>query len=288
MGNVSQHAEEETWTKVIRPKAGVFDFNLKELLQYKFMMFLFVRRDFVSQYKQTLLGPLWLVIQPLFTTGIYSVIFGGLAKIPTDGIPQPIFYMAGTTLWGFFSSCLSATSSVLSSNAGLFGKVYFPRLAVPLSSVINRLYSFSIQLALFAIMYLAYALSGATIRPNAMLLLLPLVVAQCALLGLGVGLCSSALTVKYRDLSQVVTMGVSIWMWATPIVYPLSLVPERFRFLVYLNPMAPVIELFRFSATGAGGFALVPFAISVVVTAVILFTGLVLFHGAEQNFVDIV
>jgi lipopolysaccharide transport system permease protein len=280
--------KDEQWTTVIRPKSGLLDLNLRELFHYKFLMFLFVRRDFVSQYKQTLLGPLWLLLQPLLTTGIYSIIFGGLAKIPTDGIPQPVFYMAGTTLWNYFASCLSGTSNVFSSNAGIFGKVYFPRLSVPITTVITRLYTFAFQLLLFLVVYAVYLFQGAAMRPNLYLLLLPVIVIHAALLGLGVGLWSNALTVKYRDLGQIIGFGVSVWMWATPIVYPLSLVPERFRFLIYFNPMAPVVELFRYSFTGAGSFAILPYAVSVVITSIVIFTGLILFHRAEQTFVDII
>ena len=279
---------DKDWTTVIRPKSGLLDFNLKEILRYKFMMFLFVRRDFVSQYKQTLLGPLWLLIQPLFTTGIYTIVFGNLAKIPTDGIPQPVFYMAGTTLWNYFSSCIGGTSSVFASNVGLFGKVYLPRLAVPIATVITKLYTFAIQMVLFLIVYFVYLSQGAAMRPNLFLLGLPILVVHTALLGLGVGLWSNALTVKYRDLAQLISFGVSLWMWATPIVYPLSLVPERFRLLLSFNPMAPVIGLFRYSFTGAGAFTPIPYAISILITAFVVFTGLILFHRAERTFVDVI
>jgi lipopolysaccharide transport system permease protein len=288
VGNNSEQHADEQWTRIIRPTSGAFDFNLRELLRYKFLMFLFVRRDFVSQYKQTLLGPLWLVLQPIFTTGIYSIVFGGLAKIPTDGVPQPVFYMAGTTLWSYFSSCLGGTSSVFGANAGIFGKVYFPRLAVPITTVITKLYTFGIQLVLFLIVYAVYALQGAALHPNLFILLLPVIVIHSAFLGLGVGFWANALTVKYRDLSQLVSFGVSLWMWATPIVYPLSLVPQKYRFLIYFNPMAPIVELFRYSFTGTGSFTLLPYLTSVAVTALVVFTGLVLFHRAEQTFIDVV
>ncbi len=288
MKDATERPDRGQWSVVIRPKAGALDFNFRELLHYKFLTFLFVRRDFVSQFKQTLLGPLWLILQPILTTGIYSIVFGGLAKIPTDGIPQPVFYMAGTTLWGYFSSCLGGTSSVLSSNAGLFGKVYFPRLIVPITTVITRLYTFVIQLVLFLVLYVIYILQGASLRPNLFLLLLPLMVVHVALLGLGVGLWASALTVKYRDLAQLISFGVSLWMWATPIVYPLSLVPQKYRILISLNPMAPVIDVFRYSFTGVGGFAVLPYVVSIAVTIFVLFIGLILFHRAEQAFIDIV
>lgn len=281
-------AKDQDWTTVIKPKSGLLEFNLKELLHYKFLMFLFVRRDFVAQYKQTLLGPIWLLLQPILTTGIYSIVFGGLAKIPTDGIPQPVFYMAGTTLWNYFSSCLSGTANVFSANAGIFSKVYFPRLAVPITTIITKLYTFAFQMVLFILVYVVYLFQGAAMHPNVFLLLVPLVIVHSAVLGLGVGLWSNALTLKYRDLSQLISFGVSLWMWATPIVYPLSLVPNKYRYLMLLNPMAPVVELFRYSFTGAGSITLIPYAISVVVTAFIIFTGLLLFHRTERNFVDVV
>ena len=285
---MSETTIERDWQTIIRPKSSVFDFNLREVLRHKFLMFLLVRRDFVAQYKQTLLGPLWLLLQPIFTTGIYTIVFGGLAKLPTDGIPQPVFYMVGTTIWNYFSTCLLATSTVFVSNAGLFSKVYFPRMVIPLTTVITKLYTFGIQFALLIIVYLIYVLNGASIRPNLLLLTLPLLVVHAAFLGLGVGLWASALTVKYRDLGQLVSFGVSLWMWATPIVYPLSLVPERFRFLGTLNPMAAVVELFRYSLTGIGTFAVGAYCLSLGVTAIVFFTGLILFHQAEQTFVDIV
>lgn len=288
MGNLIERTDAEQWTTIIRPKSGLLDFNLKELINHKFLMFLFVRRDFVAQFKQTILGPFWLALQPLFTTGIYSIIFGGLAKIPTDGIPQPVFYMAGTILWNYFSSCLSGSSSVFSSNAGIFSKVYFPRLVVPITTVVTRLYTFVIQLIIFIIIYAVYLFRGAAMHPNLFLLLVPVVIMHSALLGLGAGLWVNSLTVKYRDLGQLVSFGVSLWMWATPIVYPLSLVPQKYQFLIYFNPMAPVVELFRYSFTGAGTFPLLPYLTSVVVTSIILFVGLIMFHRTEQTFVDIV
>lgn len=276
------------WTTIIRPKSSWFNFRLKELRHYKFLMFLFVRRDFVSQFKQTILGPLWFVIQPLFTTGIYSIVFGNLAKIPTDGVPQPVFYMAGTTLWNYFSSCISSTSSVLGSNYGILSKVYFPRLTIPITAVVGKLFTFVIQLALFLVVFFVYLARGATMHPNIWLLLLPLILAHTAILGMAVGLWSSALTVKYRDLGYLVGFGVSLWMWATPIIYPLSLVPEKYRLLVSMNPMAPVVEIFRYAFTGAGSFPLTQYLLSLLFTLILLILGLMLFHRAEQTFIDVV
>jgi lipopolysaccharide transport system permease protein len=250
-------------------------------------MLLLVRRNFVAQYKQTILGPLWFFIQPLFTAGIYSIVFGRLAGIPTDGVPQPVFYLAGTTLWNYFSSCVTTTATTLTANAGLFGKVYFPRLAVPISDVVTRLYTFLIQMLLFLVVYCFYLLRGAAIKPNVLLVLLPLLLVQTGLLGLSVGLWSSALTVKYRDLGNLVGFGVQLWMWATPIVYPLSFVPQKYRILAYLNPVAPLVEVFRYGFTGKGTFPIAPFLCSVAATAVLLFFALILFHRAEETSIDV-
>ncbi|MGA2477377.1 MAG: ABC transporter permease [Spirochaetia bacterium] len=276
------------WTTIIRPQTGAFDFKIREIFQFKFLMFLFVRRDFVSQFKQTILGPLWFAIQPLFTTGIYSIIFGSLAKIPTDGIPQPVFYMAGTTLWNYFASCATSTGSILTSNAGVFGKVYFPRLTVPITTVVSKLFIFLIQLLLFLIVYFVYLINGAAMAPKIWLVFLPILLLHTALLGMAVGLWSSALTVKYRDLSYLIGFGMGLWMWATPIVYPLSLVPAKYRFLIYINPMAPIVEIFRYGFTGVGSFSLIPYLVSIGFTAILLFGGLLLFHRAEQGFIDVV
>jgi lipopolysaccharide transport system permease protein len=231
---------------------------------------------------------MWFFIQPLFTTGIYSIIFGSLAKIPTDGVPQPVFYLAGTTLWNYFSSCLGGTGSVFIANAGMFGKVYFPRLTVPIATVITRLFTFVIQMFLFLVVYFVYLARGAAMSPNIWLLLLPIMLVHTAILGIAVGMWSSALTVKYRDLGQLISFGVSLWMWATPIVYPLSLVPKKYRMLASLNPVSPIVEIFRYSFTGAGSLPVMQYLVSLIVTAVLLIIGLILFHRAEQTFIDVV
>jgi lipopolysaccharide transport system permease protein len=281
------HSDDKDWTVVIKPKSGLFNLKLKELLHYKYLMFLFVRRDFVAQYKQTILGPFWFGIQPLFTTGIYSIIFGSLAKVPTDGVPQPVFYMAGTTLWNYFAACVIGSSTVFTANAGIFGKVYFPRLTVPITQTITKLFVFVIQMVLFLIIYFVYLFQGAAMHPNLWLLFLPVIIAHTALLGTAVGLVSSALTVKYRDLSILISFGINLWMWATPIVYPLSLVPEKYRIIFSMNPMSSMIELFRYSFTGAGSFPVTSYVASLILTFVLLFLGLILFHRAEQTFVDV-
>jgi lipopolysaccharide transport system permease protein len=283
----SQNSEGEKWDLVIEPKNKFFRLNLKELLQYKFLMFLFVRRDFVAQFKQTLLGPLWFIIQPVMTSGIFTVVFSEVAKIPTEGVPPFLFNLAGVTLWNYFASCLTSTSNILGSNAGLFGKVYFPRLAVPISTVITRLYTFSIQFVFFLVVLFAMMLSGAHLTPNLYLLLVPVMIIHAGLLGLGIGLWASALTVKYRDLNQLIGFGVSLAMYATPIFYPLSAMPGRLRWIADLNPMAPVVEIFRYAFTGAGALPVVEYGISLGLTVVLVFLGLALFHRAERNFVDV-
>jgi lipopolysaccharide transport system permease protein len=280
-------SQEEKWDLVIEPKNKFFRFDIKELLQYKFLMFLFVRRDFVAQFKQTILGPLWFIIQPVMTSGIFTVIFSQIAKIPTDGVPPFLFNLAGVTLWNYFASCLTSTSNILGSNAGLFGKVYFPRLAVPISTVITRLYTFGIQFVFFLIVYFAMMAGGADLKPNWYLLLVPVMVAHAALLGLGIGLWASALTVKYRDINQLIGFGVSLAMYVTPIFYPLSAMPEKLRWLAEINPMAPVVEIFRFAFTGAGALPVVEYGISLGLSLILLFFGLALFHRAERNFVDV-
>jgi len=278
---------EEQWDLVIEPKNRFFRLDLKELMQYKFLMFLFVRRDFVAQFKQTILGPLWFIIQPVMTSGIFTLIFSEIAKIPTDGVPPFLFNLAGVTLWNYFASCLTSTSNILGANSGLFGKVYFPRLAVPISTVITRLYTFGIQFVFFLVVYLALMANGAVLKPNWYLLLVPVMVGHAALLGLGIGLWASALTVKYRDLNQLVSFGVGLAMYATPIFYPLSAVPQSLKWLVALNPMAPVVEIFRYAFTGTGSLPLLEYSISLGVTLVVVFFGLALFHRAERNFIDV-
>jgi lipopolysaccharide transport system permease protein len=283
----SDGAEQEHWDLIIEPKNKFFRFDLKELLQYKFMMFLFVRRDFVAQFKQTILGPLWFIIQPVMTSGIFTVIFSEIAHIPTDGVPPFLFNLAGVTLWNYFASCLTGTSNILGGNSGIFGKVYFPRLAVPISVVITRLYTFAIQFVFFLIVYFVLMVNGADLRPNWYLLLVPVMVLHSALLGLGIGLWASALTVKYRDLNQLIGFGVSLAMYATPIFYPLSAVPKSLQWLVSINPMAPVVEIFRFAFTGTGSLPIFEYSISLGVTVVVLFFGMALFHRAERNFIDV-
>ncbi len=276
------------WSLVIRPKSRWLNLNLRELYHYRDLIKLFVNRDFVTVYKQTILGPLWFIMNPLFTSIIYTFIFGNLAKIPTDGVPSTLFYYGGTMLWGYFSTCLNSGADVFSGNAGLFGKVYFPRLAVPVSKVFSNLISVVIQFATLLVFYVYFVARGAPIRPTWWVLAFPLLLAQLAMLGTGFGMIISSLTTKYRDLRQLVGFGMSLWMYATPIVYPLSQMPQKYRWVSIINPVSAPIEAFRAAFYGVGGPT--PFMMwsSIAVTFMVLFLGLILFNHNERTFVDVI
>ncbi len=282
-----EHTDEQ-WTSVIRSKSGWFDINLLELWNYRDLIMLFVRRDFVAIYKQTVLGPLWFLLQPLFSTVVFTVIFGRIAHIPTDGLPQIVFYMAGIVTWNYFSSCITKTADTFSSNAMIFGKVYFPRLAAPVSAVITNLLTFAIQFVLFLCFMAFFYLKGSAIRPNYWIVFTPVLLVQMAALGLGFGIVVSSLTTKYRDLTFVVGFGVQLWMYATPVVYPMSQIPQRWQWVYALNPMAAVVEIFRFAFLGAGSIRTTHLWISLSVTALILTAGIVLFSRVEKTFMDTV
>jgi lipopolysaccharide transport system permease protein len=276
------------WDLIIRPQTGWFDLHLADLWRYRDLTMLFVWRDFVAQYKQTVLGPLWHLLQPLFTTLLFTVIFGRIAKLPTDGIPPMLFYMAGVTAWTYFAECLNRTSTTFILNASIFGKVYFPRLCVPLSVVISNLIKFAIQFALFLAFLVFFWLKGSPIHPSIYALLTPLFLLMMAALGLGVGIIVSALTTKYRDLQVLVTFGVQLAMYATPVIYPLSMFPNSARWMVILNPMAPIIEAFRYAFLGEGLFNWSYLGISAGIIAGILFLGIILFNHVERTFMDTV
>ncbi|MFI5295198.1 MAG: ABC transporter permease [Thermodesulfovibrionales bacterium] len=280
--------ETQTWTSIIRPVSGWFDIHLSELWRYRDLIMLFVRRDFVAVYKQTVLGPLWFLIQPLFTTVVFTIIFGRIAKIPTDGLPQPLFYLSGVVAWNYFAGCLNSTSNTFAGNAGIFGKVWFPRLTVPISVVITNLITFAVQSLLFLGLYFFFLVRGAAIAPKPALCLLPLLILQMAALGLGFGIIISSLTTKYRDLTYLVGFGVQLWMYATPVVYPLSRVPERWQWIIAMNPMAAVIEVFRYAFLGAGTVHLWQMGLSVVTTVLVLILGIILFSRVEKSFMDTV
>jgi lipopolysaccharide transport system permease protein len=276
------------FTTEIKPKSGWFNIDLAEVWRYRDLVMLFVNRDFVAQYKQTVLGPLWFLIQPLFSTLIFTVIFSNVAHIPTDNVPPVLFYMAGTVVWGYFSNCFNATSTTFVSNAAIFGKVYFPRLVMPVSTVISRFIMFAIQFALFLAFYGYFFLKGSPIKPNAWIFALPLLLFQMALMGLGFGVLVSALTTKYRDLTFLVSFGIQLWMYATPVVYPLSQVPQKYLLYMYLNPMTGVVELFRYSFLGQGTINFTCIALSWATTLVVLVLGIVLFSRVEKTFMDTV
>ena len=281
--------EKESWTETIAPQRGFFDLRLKELWRYRDLVALFVRRDFVSIYKQTLLGPLWIFIQPLLTTIVFTIIFSRIAKLSTDQIPPVLFYMSGITLWTYFSDCLIKTSNVFVANAGIFGKVYFPRLTSPVSIIISNLIKFGIQLGMFLCMYAYFIYTDQIeLRINITLLILPLLVLLMALLGLGLGIIFSSLTTKYRDLAFLLQFGVQLLMYATPVIYPLSSTGGKLKAILSMNPITPVIETFRSVIfTGAiadfGGLGY-----CVIVTIAILLIGIIIFNQVEKSFMDTV
>ena len=287
--------KEEDWSIVIKPRNDLFEVNLKEIWEYRDLLTLFVKRTITVAYKQTVLGPLWWLIQPAMTVIMYMVVFGGIARIPTDGIPQPLFYLGGVCLWQYFSSCLSSTANTFVSHSGIFGKVYFPRLIMPLATVISNLVRFGIQLGLFIAVYIYFAIKGLAPSPNWYLLLFPLLVVMLAGLALGFGIIVSSMTTKYRDLQILFSFIVSLWMYATPIVYPLSTVAGKQRWgydvadLICLNPVTPIIETFKHGALGAGEFVGWGWlAYSFVVMVVILAIGILVFNRVQKSFLDTV
>lgn len=279
---------EEKWTTVLKPKHNLFDLNLKELFAYKDLIFLFVKRNFVTKYKQTILGPLWLIISPVLTTLMYVLVFGNIAGLSTDGTPQMAFYMSGNLLWTYFAYCVNQTSNTFVANAGIFGKVYFPRLVTPISTVLTGLLDLTIQFGLFVIILIIYALTGTTIAINPWVLLTPVLILQLAMLGMGVGIIVSSLTTRYRDLTILVTFGIQLWMYASPIVYSLSQIPERFRFLYMLNPVSPIVVIFRHAFFGTGSIPFLSWGISWITTIVVMVTGILLFNRIEKTFMDTV
>lgn len=272
----------------VSSKNKLFSVDLKGLWKYRDLIILFVKRDLTTSYKQTILGPLWIIINPLLSTLVFTVIFGVIAGIPTDGIPQFLFYMSGNILWGFFSSCLNRASGTFLGNARLFGKVYFPRLVMPISGILYNLVNFLLQTAVFVILIIIYALIGANVHPNLLVLLTPLLVLHTALLGTGIGLIISSITTKYRDLNVLVGFGVSLLMYITPVVYPISTVPEQFRWILLLNPVAPIVETYRYAFLGSGSFEWPFLLLSAAVTAGLLFWGVIVFNKVEKNFIDTV
>ena len=278
----------ETWDLIIEPKKGLLDLHLADLYRYRDLVLLFVRRDFVAVYKQTILGPLWYLIQPLLTTITFTVIFGNIAQLPTDGLPQFLFYMSGTVIWTYFADCLTKTSNTFVNNAQLFGKVYFPRLAVPVSILLSNLITFAIQFAFFLAFMGFFALTGANLRPNWWILISPVLIFMMAGLGLGFGIIISSLTTKYRDLRFLVQFGVQLLMYATPVIYPVSSIPARFQPLIQANPMTPIVEAFRYAFLGAGSFNPMNLLYSFGFMVIVVVIGTVIFNRVEATFMDTV
>ncbi|PKO04187.1 MAG: ABC transporter permease [Chloroflexi bacterium HGW-Chloroflexi-3] len=280
--------EPDSWDLIIEPKRGLLDLHLKDLWRYRDLVLLFVRRDFVSVYKQTILGPLWYLIQPLLTTITFTVIFGNIAQLPTDGLPQFLFYMSGTVIWTYFADCLTKTSNTFVNNAQLFGKVYFPRLAVPVSILLSNLITFAIQFTFFLAFMGFFALTGASLYPNWWILISPVLIFMMAGLGLGFGIIISSLTTKYRDLRFLVQFGVQLLMYATPVIYPVSSIPARFQPLIQANPMTPIVEAFRYAFLGAGSFNPMNLLYSFGFMVVVVTIGTVIFNRVEATFMDTV
>lgn len=280
----------EKWTTEIHPKNRLLAIDFKELWAYRDLCGLFVKRNIITQYKQTVLGPLWYIVQPMLTTVMYMVVFGGIAKISTDGLPQPLFYLAGICFWQYFADCLTRTSNTFVENAGIFGKVYFPRLVVPVANVASNLVRFVIQLGLFLVVYVYYWLfTPVQIHTNVYVLLAPVLVLMLAGLALGFGILFSSMTTKYRDLQLLLTFCVSLWMYATPVIYPLSTITNaKLRFLMSLNPLTGIVEAFKYGILGAGQFSWAMLGYSFVFMLVLLSVGIVVFNKVQRSFMDTV
>ncbi len=283
----SKNTTVEPWDSVIESRHSLFDINFKELWHYRDLLVLFVRRDFVTVYKQTILGPLWFFIQPLLTTITFTLIFGNVAQLSTDGAPKIIFYMAGITLWNYFSSCLTTVSGVFNANAGIFGKVYFPRLIMPLTVVISNLMKFGVQFLLF-VGFVIYFVAQDQIAPKSWIFLTPVIVALMALIAMGIGLILSSMTTKYKDLNQLIGFGVQLFMYATPVIYPSSSVPEDYQWVVALNPLVPLFDYMRYAYLGVGAFVLSDLIYTFLFSVVILIVGVLVFNKTQKTFMDTV
>lgn len=280
------HSASVQWSKIITPHRSWWDLRLGQLWRYRDLILIFVHRNFTASYKQTILGPLWFLLQPLLTTLVFTVVFSNIAGISTDNIPPFLFYMCGIVAWNYFADCLTKTGTTFSANAGLFGKVYFPRLTVPVSIIITNLLTFGIQIAFFICFLLYFYFRGAPIYPSWLIVTIPFLVLEMAALGLGMGCIVSALTIKYRDLNMLVGFGVQLWMYASCVAYPLSAVPEKWRWLIVWNPMVPVVEGFRFAFLGQGTVQGWHLAAGACVSSLVLLLGLLLFNHVEKSVTD--
>lgn len=280
-------SHKQQWTETIESSHSLLDLNLKEVWRYKDLVYMFVKRDFVSSFKQTILGPIWFFINPIFTTIVYLVVFGGIANISTDGAPKILFYLAGVTLWNYFSSCLNGTSSVFTSNAAIFGKVYFPRLVMPISIVFSNLMRFGVQMVLFLIAFLYYLTKG-EVQPNWWILATPFLILLMAMFALGVGMIFSSMTTKYRDLQMLLGFGVSLYMYATPVIYPVSALPKAIQPYAAWNPLTGIFECFKYGWLGVGEFNPTMLAISSLIILLLLAIGTITFNKVEKSFMDTV
>jgi lipopolysaccharide transport system permease protein len=276
------------WSKVIESKHSLFDLELKEVWRYRDLVYMLVKRDFVTSFKQTVLGPLWFFINPIFTTVMYVIVFGNIANLSTDGAPQMAFYLAGVTLWNYFSSCLNGTSSVFRGNAGIFGKVYFPRLVMPLSIVISNLMRFGVQFGLFIVVVLYYLIVEGSVHPNLWILATPFLIVLMAAFAMGTGMIFSAMTTKYKDISMLLSFGISLYMYITPVVYPVSSIPEKYRWIAEYNPLTGIFECFKYAYLGVGEFSLGMLAYSTIVISIIMVVGILIFNKVEKSFMDTV
>lgn len=278
----------EHYTTHIKSKTGWFDIDLKELWQYRDLIWLFFKRNYSTKYKQTILGPLWLILSPIITVTLYSVVFGGLGKLSTDGVPHFVFYLCSNALWSFFATSLTQTSTTFTANAAIMGKVYFPRLVMPISSVLTGMLDLVIQLGILIVVMVGYWVTGYRFALGPNLLLAPVLIVQAGILGLGCGIIVASLTTRYRDLAVLVSFGVSLWMYATPVVYTAELIPEKYLGLYMLNPMSPIMECWRNAVIGSGSFYWGYWATSWVITLAVLILGVVLFSHIEKTFMDTV
>ena len=280
--------ESETWTIEIRPQKRWLDIDVKNLWRYRDLYYMYIKRDIITVYKQTILGPLWFLIQPIFTTIMYMFVFGGLAGISTDGAPQPLFYLSGIMLWNYFNEAFKVSSNVFIQNANIFGKVYFPRLVVPLAGITSNLIKMLIQLGLFIIVYIYYLTTGADLHVNWTIILFPFLVFLIAFHAMSWGMIVSALTTKYRDLTQLISFGIQLFMYATPVIYPLSAAPEKYRDIIALNPLTPIFEAFKYSCMGCGSLDWGGLLYSTLFMLVTLFFAVIIFNRVERNFMDTV
>jgi lipopolysaccharide transport system permease protein len=278
----------QVWTEEIKAENSLFSINFIEIWHYRDLLLMLLKRDFITFYKQTILGPIWFFVQPILTSLIYIIIFGQVAKLSTDGVPQLVFYLSGITIWNYFSDSLLKTSNVFQSNASIFGKVYFPRLIMPLSIVFSNLLKFAIQFGLFIAIVLYYTFVEKTIQPNLWILMTPILILLMASFALGLGMIFSSMTTKYKDLNFLLTFGIQLFMYATPVVYPISAMPERFKWIVELNPLTGIFECFRYAYLGTGHFEPLSLLYTSMFTIILLFLGTIIFNKVEKSFMDTV